>query len=273
MIVYGPGLSDLPPRHTGKTLPKNNTRKSAQSRAKERARANTLGKQRIETFYNSRYSEKVKLLRVILPVTALLMLAILLIWPLFSGRHGGVSDVDAGAIAMLNAKFVGVDAKNRPMTITADQVVRTEDKTGVISLKMPVAELAYAPGRNIAIRAENGQYEEQSGHMYLDGDVNLFQSGAFELVTRAVEIDGKNRNAWSVDRVTGYSPNARIAAEGLKIINNGQSIVFTGKSRLVLTHPDKLGDGLTGNADSGLNGGVPQDTNKPGVLEQKLRSP
>ena len=187
--------------------------------------------------YDPRYSEKIRLLRVILPVVAVMMLSVLLIWPLFSGRRGGVSTIDAGSIAMLNARFVGLDNKNRPVTITADQVVRTQDPQNLISLRMPVADLTYDRGRTIAIRAENGQYDEKSGHLRLIGDVNLFQADAFELVTRQVEIDGKNRNAWSVDRVTGYSPNGSITAEGLKIVNNGQSVVFTGRSRLVLTQP------------------------------------
>lgn len=229
--------------------------------------------QRLHQHYDPAYSAKIRLLRVVLPVTALLMLAMLLVWPLFTARHGGVSDVDAGAIAMLNAKFIGMDTKNRPVTITADQVVRTDDGQALISLKMPLADLVYQPGKSLTIRAENGQYDEKTGHLYLVGDVNLFQADAFELVTKAVEIDGKNRNAWSVDRVTGYSPNGSITAEGLKIINNGQSIVFTGKSRLVLTQPDAAGRDLSGASDTTpLNQDARPATNGPTILEQRLRN-
>jgi lipopolysaccharide export system protein LptC len=229
----------------------------------------SIGDHRIVASYDPGYSEKIRLLRVVLPVVAVVMLATLIIWPLFSSRHGGIASIDAGAIAMINARFVGLDDKNRPVTITADQVVSTQDADGMVSLKMPLADLTYDRGRSVAIRAENGQYDQKTGRLRLVGDVNLFQADTFELVTRQVEIDGKSRNAWSIDRVTGYSPNGSINAEGLKIINNGQSVVFTGRSRLVLTQPNDK------KARSFSNEPVDPSKSQPAtptVLEQRLRS-
>ena len=67
-------------------------------------------------------------LKIVLPVLAVGLILIVVIWPQFSLKEGPfrirMSDItleQSGRLTMLNARFEGVDDKNQPYTLTADE--------------------------------------------------------------------------------------------------------------------------------------------------------
>ena len=183
---------------------------------------------------NPRRSRIIRGLRIIVPSLAAVLLVGTLIWPLLNAGSDGLRRLGRGESAMLNARFEGYDDADRLVSITADQVTRSQGANNLIDLTQPLADVTYDDGTQVAIRANAGRYDEDSQQLLLQGDVNMFQPDGFEFTTSALQVDTAARAAWSDKPVTGTGPGGTIAGSGVRIFENGRYLVFPGRGRLTL---------------------------------------
>ena len=181
---------------------------------------------------NPRRSYIIRILRIAVPSLAAVLLVGTLIWPLINAGEDGLRRLGQGESAMLNARFEGFDSGNRLVSITADQVTRQQGRQNLIDLGQPLADVTYDDGSQIAIRANAGRFDEESQQLLLQGDVNLFQPDGFEFTTSRLQIDTRQRAAWTDQPVTGTGPAGTIAGSGIQIYDNGRILVFPGRGRL-----------------------------------------
>jgi lipopolysaccharide export system protein LptC len=176
-----------------------------------------------------------------LPVVGVALLALVAIWPrlgplLESVRFGfPVIDLrEAHELRMLNPRYAGVDRENRPYVVTSAIGRQASDRDDLMSLERPRAEMTTHTGALVVVTAATAMYQSQAQLLDLFGDVNLAHENGTRFVTNTAHVDVAADSAVGNDPVTGHGPSGDIAAQGFRVLDRGNTIVFTGKSNLLL---------------------------------------
>ena len=190
---------------------------------------------------SNRYSIFVGFLKVLLPAVAVALILLVVVWPEISrdGREFRVrvSDISleqADSLTMLNARFEGVDDKERQFTLTADEATQTTDDENLIRLELPKGDITLEDGTWMAMTAREGRYRRDTQMLDLNGEVTLFHDRGFELRTQAAQVDLEAGVARGSEDVEGQGPFGNLEAEGFEVLDRGARVLFTGKSRAVL---------------------------------------
>jgi lipopolysaccharide export system protein LptC len=188
-----------------------------------------------------RYSRRVALLRRLLPVVGVALLALVAIWPrlgplLESVRFGfPVIDLrEAHELRMLNPRYAGVDRYNRPYIVTSAIGRQASNRDDLMSLERPRAEMTMHNGALVVVTAATAMYQSQAQLLDLFGDVNLVHENGTRFVTNTAHVDVAADSAVGNDPVTGHGPSGDITAQGFRVLDRGNTIVFTGDSNLLL---------------------------------------
>lgn len=194
--------------------------------------------------FSDRHSRFVGLMKLLLPALAAALILLVIAWPHLridsDGFRLGISRLGFGQpdnLSMVNARFNGVDAKNRPFTITADLATQSRENESLIALELPKADMTLQDGAWLALSARAGKYDQDREQLALRGDVSLFHDDGFEIHTQSALIDLAEGVARGDEPVEGQGAPGTIAGEGFRVTDRGQRILFTGKSRLVIA-PD-----------------------------------
>ena len=195
------------------------------------------------------YSRYVVFMKFLLPAAALMLVAAIIVWPQIHVADNsfsiGLSDFKLSARenpSMVNARFVGSDKKSQPFSITADLAKNLLLGKSKIELEMPKADITARDGTWMVLTANTGIYNQSGKTLSLTGSVNLFHDSGYEFNTTSADIDLNSGIAKSNAPVKGHGPFGQLVAQGFRIENNGKSIYFTGKARLVL-HPNAIKGG------------------------------
>jgi lipopolysaccharide export system protein LptC len=197
-----------------------------------------------------RYSRFVGIAKRILPATALALLLLVAIWPriqaaIDSVHFSAVPKVDtsqAREVRMVDARYSGVDRQNRPFVVTADVAHQAPDSDGAVSLDGPKADMSTSAGNWNELTAYVGLYQPQSQQLDLFGNVELYQDKGDEIHSDSVRIDMAQGTAESQDPVVGDGNFGHINAQGMRITNRGDDIVFTGHATIDLAPHAGAGD-------------------------------
>ncbi|MEO5374288.1 MAG: LPS export ABC transporter periplasmic protein LptC [Alphaproteobacteria bacterium] len=198
---------------------------------------------------NPHYSRFVALMKILLPSIAVAMVALVVVWPRLTApderfRMGSSSLAleTVQSLSMINARYFGTDSENRPFTVTAETATESSSGRRAMVLQTPKADLSLKDGSWVVIGSDTGHYDHDGNLLDLVGDVNLFHDGGYELHTATARIDLKAGMASGDDPVQGQGPFGRLQAEGFRLYDRGERVVFTGKAR-VLFAPHKGPEG------------------------------
>lgn len=190
--------------------------------------------------YGRGYSRFVSLAKRILPAVALGLLLLIFAWPRleavlenFRMRFPRLDLSEARELRMVNAHYSGLDRENRPFTVTAD-TARQTDNEDLVSLEVPKADMATDNGHSVKLSADTGLYQQQPQLLDLFGDVILYQDRGNEFHSASARIDMAAGSAEGHEPVTGRGPFGRVAAQGFRVLNRGDVVIFTGKTHLDL---------------------------------------
>jgi lipopolysaccharide export system protein LptC len=196
---------------------------------------------RIGRLRGGRYSRFVTLMKFLLPAIALVLIALVVIWPqlqsddsLFKLGVARLKATENGDPSLVNARFVGADNKNRPFTVTADLAKNVLSDTAPVELEMPKADVTMEDGSWLVLTAHTGLYDRTTKTLDLQGQVNLFHDSGYEFTTEKARVDLETGIASGDTPVEGQGPFGTLHSEGFRVVNQGDTIVFTGKSKLVL---------------------------------------
>jgi lipopolysaccharide export system protein LptC len=190
------------------------------------------------------YSRYVSFMKFLLPAIALGLVGLILIWPQikiadkrFSINFKNIQSTDPEDPSMINARFVGTDAKNQPFSITADLAKNVLLGSAAVELERPKADIGIKDGTWLAVTANTGVYDQTGKTLDLFGAANLFHDSGYEFNTEKAMIDLGNGIATSNVEITGQGPFGNLTAEGFRIESKGNRFFFTGKAKLVI-HPN-----------------------------------
>jgi lipopolysaccharide export system protein LptC len=157
---------------------------------------------------------------------------------LLIGPSTEVTPEEIDSVSMTNARFSGRDSRNRSFTVTAEEArQRTADST-IIHLTHPKADLDLTNGRLVAVHAESGIFVRNDQLLNLAGEVTLSDNRGFEFHTESASIDF-DRNIASGDApVAGRGPSGDITSEGFRVLDDGDRVIFTGKTSLTVIVAD-----------------------------------
>lgn len=194
------------------------------------------------------YSGFVQVAKWVLPVIALGLIALVALWPHLRnedvrfriGFAAIQSNVDDEA-SLLNPRYVGTDEHDQPYSITADiaKKVGGEGLDTRVGLELPKADITLEDGTWLVLTAENGVYVRRDKTLELTGNVNLFHDSGYEFRTAKTTVDLSKGLARGNVPVNAQGPFGTLVAEGFILINRGRTVVFTGKSKLVLNPNSK----------------------------------
>lgn len=193
------------------------------------------------------YSFFVQLLKLTLPVAALVLAGLIVFWQqimpsprLLAPDFSDLSPEMAKSLLMTGPRYDGVDAKGLPYSLTAEAARQLEDNEDIVLLASPTADLTLEDGAWAALSADEGIYDRSSEQLLLKGNVNFFHDRGFELRTAEAVLDLKAAVARSQQAVEGQGPSGMIEAEGFEFRQEGGIMIFTGQSHLtVLPEPGK----------------------------------
>ena len=185
-----------------------------------------------------RYSRFVGVTKIVLPVAAICLMAVITAWPALQDDDQPMVEALEKQPALLQVTspvLVGTDNQDRPYSIVADRASEGAEGEHIVELSRPEGEIATEDGARISLNAEIGRFDRQSNQLHLMGDVRLSRDDGQRFATDEVFVDMKTRSAWGDKPVTGEGPMGEIQSEGFRIEDNGATVIFTGQSRAVLT--------------------------------------
>ena len=194
----------------------------------------------------SSYSRFVVLMRIALPVSAAAIVALVIAWPQLTqkpkGSRLGVSKIathDTDGQQIVNPRFSSTDSNQRPFNLTADAAVQKKDDANLVDLAFPKADLTAKSGTWMAISAETGMFNRRSEVLTLKGTISLFHDSGYELKTAIAQIDMAAGTAKGDVPISGHGPGGTVKGSGFRILERGKTMVFTGKSKMVLYSTSK----------------------------------
>lgn len=190
---------------------------------------------------DSRHSRRVALLKRILPAIGFALLLLIALWPelapLWNRMRLAFPAIDlreARELRMIAPRYAGIDRLGRPFVVTAKVGVQVPDRQDLMSLQGPRADIKSRHGDDVVITAATGVYQSQAQLLDLFGEVTLTHQNGTRLVTNSARIDVANNTAEGSEAVEGHGPSGDVTAAGFRILDRGDTIVFTGKSDLLV---------------------------------------
>ncbi len=188
-----------------------------------------------------RYSRRVSLLKRVLPVIGAALLLLVAAWP----RLGPLIDtvrlvqpaIDLRAareLKMLDPRYAGIDRQNRPYVVTAAVGRQVSNRNDLMSLDRPQAVMIVRGGAKVVLSAATGIYQSQAKLLDLFNDVTLTHQDGTRFVTGRAHADLADNTAEGHEPIEGHGPSGDIWGQGFRILDNGNTIVFTGHSHAVL---------------------------------------
>lgn len=187
-----------------------------------------------------RYSAFVSVMRYALPLIAVLLLGLVVVWPLVSGREEGFRVTysarvqEDGSLKMLNARYIGTDGKSQPYAITADEAVPSTVDATVITLKNLTADMFVNGGSWVALTAQEGLYNRVPATLDLAGKVTVHSDEGHELHTESAHIEINAGTAEGDQAVSGQGPLGLIDGTGFRITERGATILVLGPVKVTV---------------------------------------
>ena len=186
-----------------------------------------------------RHSNRVKLLKLLLPGLGVFVIAAL-VGSLFS-RNSSTSGIDLGSISLSNGNLVmenpvlnGTDSKKRPYHLAADKATQNANNPTLVKLDRIKAKVPIDSGETADIIAGNGEYDSEAKTLYLGGTVSVTIANGMEIQLEDADLDIEAGRLATDNPVVVKSKEADISSEGLVVENNGDLIVFDRNVRMTL---------------------------------------
>ncbi len=188
------------------------------------------------------YSSFVGFMRYAMPLSAVVLLSLVVVWPLMTGREEGfrIEFTDRDTIdatpRMINARYLGMDERNQPFTVTAAEAVQPDPDSQLIHLRDITADMFVENSQAewLAVTANRGVYEQDTQLLDLRGAVSLFSDAGHEFHTESAHVDLNAGIAEGDEPIAGQGPFGLIDAGNFRLVENGETLYFGGTVKLVI---------------------------------------
>jgi|BEDMetMinimDraft_2_1075160.scaffolds.fasta_scaffold01167_4 lipopolysaccharide export system protein LptC len=175
----------------------------------------------------------------LLPLFALLLLSSIALWPEIARQTArgrlALKALEAGLAAngdMVDARYHGVDEKNRPYTLTATHARQVTPER--VDLTDPKGDVLLESGNWLFLSARKGVYIQHKAELDLEGDVTLYRDDGTTVHSATATVNLRANAAVSNDVTSAEGPFGTLDAMGFALTDRGAVIQFVGPARLVL---------------------------------------
>lgn len=175
-----------------------------------------------------------------LPLAALGVLAMLALWPEIEGAEDRarlsfkrVLQARPDAVRVVEPRYQGLDEQGRPFTLSASTAVQAGSED-VVALDQPRADLLLSDGAWVYLESREGRFDKPRNHLDLAGQVTVHHDDGTQFVTEQAALDLTAGAAEGDRPVSAQGPFGTLTADGFRLRDRGQVVVFTGQARTVL---------------------------------------
>ena len=193
----------------------------------------------------------VRVLKVLLPLVMIVTLGYLGYWWLQS--RGSIVDPafmqqvkpaeEKSEVTVNDVTYDGKDNKGRLFSIAADSASHADGDDRQISLKRPMADIVLKSGSYVALTANDGLLDRDADILTLIGNVTLLHDNGLSFQTHSAAIDLKAKTAEGNEKVEGQNGDGELTSEGFRVLDDGDTIHFTGKAYMKIYPKQKDQDG------------------------------
>jgi lipopolysaccharide export system protein LptC len=186
------------------------------------------------------YTRFVRLMRLMLPLVALGILAIVLAWPRMTIDTALLEETSIelpqtiGRNELTSPVFESRDQKDQPFRITAKRAIQGEENDALVVLDTPNGVVQLRDGAVLNVNAEKGAYREDVQRIFLEGAVDVDYDGQYRLQSPTLHMDMKSSDAWSEDKVFISGEMGEVRAAGMEARNDQGLLIFKGPATLIL---------------------------------------
>ncbi len=188
-----------------------------------------------------------RVLTLVLPVISVATAGSLIYgWAQPGGRVVPVEGEMTADVVASDVQYDGRDDKGRRFSITALSMSHIKGDDRHISLKKPLADITMSSGAYVALAANESILDRDAGLMSLSGDVTLFHDTGLSFQTDSAIIDLMARTAEGNDVVEGQNGDGELISQGFRVLDDGDTIEFTGKAYMKIYPKQKNQEGQGG---------------------------
>jgi len=208
----------------------------------------------------NRHSSRVRLLRIALPVIAVLIIAGIAGAYILSQANLpkvtiATTAFENGRMVMRNPVLDGVDGKQQPYRLTAKQAVQDPKQPKQVELDSISAEVPVQEGIYAHILAGTGFYDGDEKHLDLGGEIEVVTDDGMTAKLQDAAVNIGAGTLKTSNPVAMTTEQAKISAESMFVEDNGARVVFENRVRMTI-FPDKIqalqestsGEGSEGNS-------------------------
>jgi lipopolysaccharide export system protein LptC len=185
----------------------------------------------------SAHDRLVRWSKVGLPSAVGVLIAVLALAPL--GKHEDVSFIldkkkvqsAPERMRVEEARYVGTDDKGQKFVMTAQRALQRSSAVPLVDIQGMFAELALAQGP-LRIAANQGRYNLDTQKVAIAGPVRVVGADGYQLATRDVTVDLKQRQLASAGPVAGRMRLGEFQAGQLRADLGERTVVLDGGARL-----------------------------------------
>ncbi len=189
----------------------------------------------------ARYGNLMRWLKLGLPSVAAILIGVVAIWPQINPRNdriplgfASVSKDEIDQLRMVRPRYTGIDARNQPYALTADSATQVGKGTNLVELEQPKADITMKGGSWVALTADTGMFSQQQHIIQLTDNVSLFHDAGYDFHTNSAYIDLNAGTAYGQEAIEGQGPFGNIKAQGFRVIDRGERVLFTGKAKMTI---------------------------------------
>ena len=177
------------------------------------------------------YSLFVRTMKWGLPLAALVIVGILIARLQESAKPlpviaGAPTITPEGQVALVGARYEGVDEKHRPFRVTADEASHALSAKDGVTLKKPMADILLDDNSWLAASADEGEFTRDSARLRLSGNVRIFYDAGYEASLDDIDIDLKKSEAQSQNPVRAQGPTGTLTAQKITVADGGANDAF-----------------------------------------------
>jgi lipopolysaccharide export system protein LptC len=205
----------------------------------------TVTEKRRSRHHYGRFVGFAKLLLISLAAALIIVLAV---WPQLNskdaptkiGQVEGIQEEDVESLRITNAKLTGINKDGQPYMVTFDDASQTGQKSDLIRLTAPQADIELKDGAWVSLSSPKGRYHRGNRILELDGDVIMFHNSGMELNTGNITFNLDSGTGAGYDPVRAQAPFGNFDAQGFRIRENTAVFHFTGPVNAVLYSAPEL---------------------------------
>jgi lipopolysaccharide export system protein LptC len=184
-----------------------------------------------------RHSQRVRLLKLGLPLFALFGIGFFSAATIFAGNGAPVAaekpaEMSDGRIIMANPKLEGFTGDKRPYKMVAERAIQQSAASTAVELEKITADLPFGKGATAKVTAASGVFDNSSNSLDLSSSILLTTSDGMTANLQTAKVNIATSEMSTDQPVDIKTAGSHITADSMKITNGGKVVIFENRVRL-----------------------------------------